>query len=319
MSQPPPLRTNDVAAILLVVVIWGLNFVVMKYGLAHFTPFQMGAGRFLFACLPLLLVLRPPAVRPRWVIVFGLAQGVGQFGSLFLALQVGMTAALASVLMQTQVFFTALFGFALLGERIGPALKVGMGFAAVGLGCFAANVVGAQGAGMVTGAGLALNLCAAALWAVSNIVVRQAQRESAGFQPLNFVVWGSAVAVLPFFALSAWIDPPAAQANWLRAGWGAWAALAVLGWVATTLAYGMWAHLLKKYPASRVAPFSLGVPLVGMLAGVSMLGEVVTPLQWIGAAFVLCALLAVVIGPRVWSGKQVGAAGTAGPVDAGQR
>jgi len=247
----------------------------------------------------LLLLLRPPAVRARWVVAFGLTQGVGQFGFLFLALKVGMTAALASVLMQTQVFFTALFGVLLLGERIGPALKLGMGFAAVGLGCFAANVLVAQGRDAVTGWGLALNLCAASMWATSNIVVRRAQRDAAQFDPLRFVVWGSAVAVLPFFGLSALADPPEAWRNWLVAPWTAWLALAALGWIATTLAYGVWATLLKKYPASRVAPFSLGVPLVGLTAGIAMLGEQVTTLQWTGALFVLCALLCVVFGPRV--------------------
>ena len=293
-----PLRSRDLVAIVAIVVIWGLNFVVMKYGLAHFTPLQMGAGRFLFACLPFILFLPPPQVRARWLIAFGLSQGVGQFGCLFLALHVGMTAALASVLMQTQVFFTALFGVLLLGERIGPALKLGMGFAAVGLGCFAINVVVAQG-GAVTGWGLALNLCAAALWAVANIVVRRAQHDSPHFDPLRFVVWGCALAVPPFLALSWWIDPPEAWQNWLVAPWQAWVGFAVLGWLATTLANGVWASLLKRYPASRVAPFSLGVPLVGMAAGVGLLGEQVSWLQWLGAAFVVCALLSVLAVPRL--------------------
>jgi O-acetylserine/cysteine efflux transporter len=303
MTPQAQLQPVDFAAIVLVVVIWGLNFVVMKYGLAHFTPFQMGAGRYLFACLPLLLFLRPPTVRARWVVAFGLTQGVGQFGFLFLALKVGMTAALASVLMQTQVFFTAMFGVLLLAERIGPALKVGMGFAAVGLGCFAANVLVAEGVDAVTGWGLALNLCAASMWATSNIVVRRAQRDAAQFDPLRFVVWGSAVAVLPFFGLSALVDPPEAWRNWVAAPWTAWLALAALGWIATTLAYGTWATLLKKYPASRVAPFSLGVPLVGLTAGITVLGEQVSALQWTGALFVLCALLCVVFGPRLLAGR----------------
>lgn len=299
MTPPLPLRTPDLLAILAVVVIWGVNFVVMKLGLAHFTPFQMGAGRYLFAFLPLALLIRAPRIKARWMLAFGLTQGVGQFGFLFVALQVGMSAALASVLMQTQVFFTALFGVLLLHERIGAALKTGFGFAAVGLALLATNVVLAQGADLVTGWGLALNLASAAMWAVSNIVVRLAQQESAGFDPVAFVVWSSAVPVLPFLALSLGFDGLQAQANWLAAPWSAWAALAFLGLVATTLAYGLWTRLLKKYPASRVAPFSLGVPLVGLSSGILALGEQVTPLQWGGAFFVFCALLSVLFGPRI--------------------
>ena len=86
----------------------------------------------------------------RWVLLFGLFQGVGQFGFLFMGLKVGMTAGLASVLLQTQVFFTALLGFALLRERPGLPLRVGMGLAALGLVCFAMNYVG-PGSGVGVG------------------------------------------------------------------------------------------------------------------------------------------------------------------------
>jgi O-acetylserine/cysteine efflux transporter len=301
MPTQPRLKPGDLAAILLVVVIWGLNFVAMKVGLAYFTPFQLGVGRFVFAFLPVALMIRPPSVRMRWPIAFGLAQGVGQFGFLFVALRVGMTAALASVLMQTQVFFTAAFGVLLLGERIDVPLRTGMAIAALGLACFGANVWLAHGAGGVTGWGLVLNLASAAMWAASNIVVRKAQQDGRGFNPLAFVVWSSGVAIVPFAALSWWFDPAPARANWLHAPWQGWVALAVLGWVATTLAYGLWTGLLKRFPASRVAPFSLGVPVVGLVAGIALLHEVIAPLQWIGAVLVFGALGCVLFGHRLLS------------------
>jgi O-acetylserine/cysteine efflux transporter len=297
MSTPTALRPRDLAALAAVVVIWGLNFVVMKVGLAFLTPMQLGAGRFLFAFLPLAFVVRPPHLRARSMLAFGLTQGVGQFGLLFLALQVGMTAALASVLMQTQVFFTALFGVLLLRERLGTPLKAGMAFALVGLACFAVNVW--RGGGTVNAWGLALNLGSAAMWAASNIVVRKAQQDGRAFDPLAFVVWSSAVPVLPFLLLSWWLDPPQAHGHWLQAPWQAWLALAILGWLATNLAYGLWTGLLKRLPASRVAPFSLGVPLIGLAAGTLGLGEAMGPLQWAGALCVLGALLCVLFGDRL--------------------
>ena len=298
MSSPLPLKPRDLAAILAVVVIWGLNFVVMKVGLAYFTPFQLGAGRFTFAFLPFALRIRMPAVRLRWMLAFGLSQGVGQFGFLFVALHVGMTAALASVLMQTQVFFTAALGVLLLHERIGTPLRIGMVFAALGLACFAANLWSTPAGAAVTALGLVLNLASAAMWALSNIVVRKAQQDSASFDALAFVVWSSAVAILPFLLLSWLFDAPQARADWTHAPWQGWVALAVLGWLATSLAYGLWTGLLKKFPASRVAPFSLGVPLIGLVAGIGLLGEVITPLQWIGAALVFCALACVLFANR---------------------
>ena len=135
------LSGRDLMAALAVVLIWGVNFVAMKFGLRDFTPFQLGAARYIFVVLPLVLFIRPPAVPWKWVVLYGLFQGVGQFGILFIALKVGMTAALASVLLQTQIFFTALFGFVLLQERASRPLQVGMVLAALGLACFGYNYV----------------------------------------------------------------------------------------------------------------------------------------------------------------------------------
>lgn len=298
-SHRHPLAPADLAAILLVVGVWGINFVVMKVGLTSLTPFQMGAGRYVLAFLPLALVVRRPAVRARWLLAFGLTQGVGQFGLLFIALHVGMSAAMASVLLQTQVFFSAFFGVMLLGERIARPLKVGMLFAALGLACFGTATLGAGASAAVTAWGLALTLAAAAMWSLSNIVVRLAQREGADFDPFAFVVWCSGVPILPFIGLSLAFDPPAAHANWLALPWTAWAVLAFLGWVATDIGYGLWTRLLKRFPASRVAPFSLGVPLVGLSAGILLLGEAIAPLQWTGAGLVLCALVCVLAGPAL--------------------
>src|SRR4051812_6694320 len=118
----PRLSGRDLVAALCIVLIWGTTFVAMKFALRDFTPFQLGAARYIFATLPLVLIIKSPRLHWKWVVSYGLFQGVGQFALLFTALHVGMTAALASVLMQTQVFFTALFSFALLHERVGRAL-----------------------------------------------------------------------------------------------------------------------------------------------------------------------------------------------------
>jgi O-acetylserine/cysteine efflux transporter len=288
------MESRDLAAAVLAILVWGLNFVPMKLGLAYFTPFQLGFARFIFSFLPLALWIAPPAVRLRWILLFGLTQGLGQFGLLFIALRVGMTTALASVLMQTQVFFTAAFGLVLLHERIHAGLKFGMLLAFAGLACFAASA----GARIdVTNSlsvwGLTLAIAAAAMWAGANIVVRKAQAESADFDALSLVVWSSLVPLLPFLALTYWLDPVATRGRWYFAPPEAWVSPAVRGWLGTNLAFGLWTYLLKRYPASLVAPFSLGIPVLGLLAGVLVLGEAVSLLQWTGAGFVLMALMCV--------------------------
>ncbi len=300
-AQAQAFTGRDLAAALLVVLVWGVNFVAMKFALRDFTPFQLGAARFLFAALPLALFVKPPRVPWKWVVLYGLFQGVGQFGILFVALSVGMTAALASVLLQTQVFFTALFGFVLLGERASRPLQAGMALAALALVCFAYNYAspGASASSATTVVGLLLTLSAAAMWALSNIVARQLQKVSSNYSPMAFVVWSGAVAVGPFIGMSWLFDNPSVRWHWLQAGWTSWLSIAYLGWVATIVGYSLWTGLLKRHPANRVSPFGLGVPIVGLTAGMLVLGEVITPWQWAGIVLIVAALACVMLGGRL--------------------
>lgn len=298
-----PFSGRDLLAALSVVVIWGLNFVAMKWALVDFTPFQLGVWRYVFAVLPLVFIVRRPAVPWRWVIAYGLCQGVGQFGVLFIALQVGMTAALASVLMQTQLFFTALLGVLLLGEQLSRPLKWGLVWAAVGLGCFAMNYLGGAVAAGTTLLGFVLNLVSAAMWAASNIVARRTQQVAGSYDALGFVVWSAVVPIVPFMLLSLLFDAPALRWQWLDAPLSSWLAVAYLGWCATIMAYALWTGLLKRHPASRVAPFSLGVPVIGLAAGMGMLGERITLWQWAGGACIVMALVVVLVGAR-WQARR---------------
>lgn len=79
----------------------------------------------------------------------------------------------------------------------------------------------------------------------------------------------------------------------------AWLAAAYLGWVATIMAYAMWTTLLKRHAANRVSPIGLGVPVVGIAAGMLILGERVSTWQWAGVACVAGALVFVLFGDRI--------------------
>ena len=302
-SSPSAFSTRDLVSALFVVLIWGTNFVAMKVGLRDLTPFQMGAARYIFAVLPLILFIRPPKLPVKWIVAYGLCQGVGQFGLLFLSLKVGMSAALASVILQTQVFFTAFFGFALLHERASRALQAGLLLAAVGLVCFGMNYVQPGHAGGTTAAGFALCLAAAAMWAASNIVVRRAQQATPQFDVVGFMVWCSLVPIVPFVGLSLAFDDPATRWSWTSAPLATWISAAYLGWMATILGYAMWTRLLKRHPVNRVAPFSLGVPVVGISAGMIALGDVITGWQWVGIALIVASLICTMFGGR-WLGQR---------------
>ncbi|MBC7456499.1 MAG: EamA family transporter [Massilia sp.] len=300
-NQPnhPSLGARDYLAALGVVLIWGTNFIAMKFALHDLTPFQLGAGRYLLAIFPLILFVKAPRLAWKWVVLYGLFQGVGQFGLLFLSLHVGMSAALASVLLQTQVFFTALFGFVLLRERASAALLAGLALAALGIGCFAMNYLSpGASAGGTTAAGFVLCLGSAAMWAASNIIVRRAQRSTPDFDVVPFMVWSSLVPIIPFVLLSLAFDAPATRWSWVAAPWSTWVSLAYLGWFATILAYALWTGLLKRHPVNRVAPFSLAVPVIGISSGMLVFGDVIQGWQWAGVALVVASLMCVMFGAR---------------------
>ncbi|RMH86774.1 O-acetylserine/cysteine exporter [Pseudomonas sp. AOB-7] len=281
---------KDLLLALLVIVVWGLNFVVIKLGLHEMPPMLLGALRFLLAAFPAILFVRRPQVPLRWLLAYGLTISLGQFACLFYAMHVGMPAGLASLVLQSQAFFTLFFAALLLGERLRASNLLGLLVAAAGLA-----LIGLQGGQAMTLAGFALTIGAAAMWALGNIVTRKLGRVNL----VGLVVWGSLVPPLPFLGLSLWLEGPAAIESALR-GFGVEAllVLAYLAFAATILGYGLWSRLLSRYPASQVAPFSLLVPVVGIGCAALLLGERLGALQLVGVALVMGGLLI-----NVWGGK----------------
>ena len=68
-SSSPSFRSADLLLAVVVVVVWGVNFVVMKWGLRSLTPFQLGALRYMCAAFPLVFFIKPPQVHWRWVVL----------------------------------------------------------------------------------------------------------------------------------------------------------------------------------------------------------------------------------------------------------
>lgn len=281
---------GDWCCALAVIVIWGLNFVVMKLGLQTLSPMVLGALRFMVASLPFLLFVRPPKMPWGYVVAYGLAQGLGQFGLLFLGLRWGMTAGMASVVMQTQAFFTVILAVSLLGERAKPSQWWGLVLAFVGLIVIAAGH--GEGALQMSLAGFVLTLGAAFMWAVSNLVARKASQVAPGYAPLPFIVWSSLVPIAPFWLLAWMLEGSDGIVQQLQlADDKAVFAVVYLALLATVLAYSLWTLLLQRHTAARVTPYSLLVPVVGLMAAMVVLGEQPTGMQWLGTAMVVLGML----------------------------
>jgi O-acetylserine/cysteine efflux transporter len=91
--------------------------------------------------------------------------------------------------------------------------------------------------------------------------------------------------------------------TWLGIG-----AVLYLAVVATTLGFGVWGHLLSLYPAGVVAPFSLLVPVFGVLASATVVGEQFPPLRLTGMGLILLGLAVIVLPlPALARGRRAGA------------
>ncbi len=95
-------------AALVVIIAWGLNFVVIKLGLSEIPPLLLGALRFSLVAFPAVFFIKRPTLPLRVVLLYSLTISLGQFTFLFTAIYVGMPAGLASLVLQSQAFFTVL-------------------------------------------------------------------------------------------------------------------------------------------------------------------------------------------------------------------
>ncbi|MFI9495530.1 MULTISPECIES: EamA family transporter [Streptomyces] len=273
------MRPLHIGLAALVAAVWGLNFVVIEVGLAHFPPLLFSALRFLVAALPAVFLVGRPTVAWKWIVGVGIALGVAKFGLLFIGMDRGMTAGLSSLVLQVQAVFTALFAALALGERPGGVRVVGMAVALTGIGVAAVDE-GADGPVLA----FVLVIAAAACWGVSNVLTRKAAPPDS----LNFMVWVSTVPVLPLLVLSllfeGWDRDVEALAAFDLSGAGT---LVYVAWISTVFGFGAWGFLLRHHPASSVAPFTLLVPVFGMSSAALFLGESVSPLRCLAAALLV--------------------------------
>ena len=276
------MRLRHILLALLTVTIWGFNFVVIKIGLQGMPPLFFTALRFTFAALPLVFFVPRPTVPWQLLVGWGLAQFAVQFGLLFVGMKLGMPAGLSSLVIQLQAFFTIGLAWWLLGEHARFTQLSGAGIALLGMGVVAWHLDTPS-----TFIGLLLVVGAACSWAVANVLTKRMKVVN----PMSLVVWGSLVAVPPLFVISALVEGPHAM-------WAALLAMNTMSWITvlfqsypnTLFGFGIWSMLMRRYPASQVAPFALLVPVAGMVSGSLVLHEGMQPWKLVAGVLVLTGL-----------------------------
>jgi len=271
----------------LVAVCWGLNFPATALALDHFPPFFMVALRFALIAIPTVLFVPRPQIEFRWLLGAGLGIGLLQFAFLYAGMAAGMPSGLASLVLQASAPFTVLIAGIWLRERITPRQAAGIAIAVLGLAAIAVHR--AQVAALLP---VILTLCGALGWAIGNISTRKAEAPN----PFRLTLWMSVVPPVPMLALALLVEGPERIGDSLATSFTLDALPAVLGLlyivlIATLVGYGIWGGLLKRNPSSVVAPFSMLVPVVGVLASWLAFGEVIDQVELIAGIFVVGGVL----------------------------
>lgn len=275
------LRDSLLAA--LVATLWGINFVVIDWGMEGVPPLLFAAIRFAVVVVPAIFFVRRPDAPWRFIIGVGVFMSLGQFGFLYLSMYLGMPPGLAALVLQAQVIFTMLIAAGVLREIPAPAQLAGAIIGSTGLAIVA---VGREGS--VPLVALVLCLMAALSWGIGNVVSR-ASGISGG---LSLTVWSALVVPIPLLALSLIIDGPAAVG----------AAVAGLSWesivstlytavICTLFGYAIFNRLLSNYPSAAVVPWILLAPVAGIAAAWAVLQEVPNTAEWIGGILLIAGLL----------------------------
>ena len=276
----------------MVITIWGVNFMFLKFVLQDLSPMVLGMLRFALVVFPALLWLKRPPVAWRWLVLYGVTISFGQFGLMFAALSLGLPTGLTALILQAQVFITVALAALLWREPIRANHLLGMLTAAAGL-----LLIGiGQQQGSVPMAALWAILGAAVSWALGNIVVKYIGKVNA----LSLVVWGN-ISSLLLFALASFA---------LYGGAGVWQQISGLSlrglfgvlfvaYAASLIGYAAWGSLLSRYPAGKITPLSLLVPVVALLVAWALLNEYLNIWHWLGVVLVMAALLIHVFGGKI--------------------
>ena len=227
-----------------------------------------------------------PKPKVSWInlCIYGVATGVGQFGVMYFAIDGRISPGLASLVIQTQVFFT--IGFAMFFAKEGLRLyqAVAVAIAMTGL-----VIIALHTDATTTFLGLALVVFAGFSWGVANTVSRRA----GAINMLSYVVWASAFSIPPLLLVSLIFEGGASHL-WevtLVAPMGAWIGVLWQAWANTLFGYAAWGWLLSKHPAAVVAPAPLLVPIFGMGASAFFLGEALPGWKISAAGLVIAGLV----------------------------
>lgn len=276
---------------LLVVAVWGSNFVAIKLALAVLPPLFLAVLRFSLVALPAIFFLKRPAIRWGNIAAYGLLVGSGQFGLLYLAMRHDISPGLASLVIQCQVVFTIGLAMIFNGERLKSYQLLAVLLAAGGI-----LLIALRAGGAATPLGLVMVIGAALCWAGANLLVRGHGK----INMLAYVVWASPFSVAPLLLVSLLVEGwPAIQQGLIAATTVTWSLVLWQSVGNTMFGYAAWGWLMARHPAALITPMALLVPVFGMACSALWLAEPLPLWKLLAGALVLAGLALNFFGPKL--------------------
>lgn len=289
------IRFLDLLAILLVGLLWGLNWAAVKFLLTAIDPFTLRAVSFSFAALILTAVaillklpLRIPKgeLIPIVVVGFFLIFGFSVLTSLG---QILVEASKAAIIAYTMPSLTAVLAVVFLGDRISVRLILALMVAMIGLVILAFEDLSLL---IEKPEGPTIMMLAALSWAVGNVALKVRKWT---LPPLSLTVWFFLFSCLMIWPLAFVFENPLDQV------WPSLPVLLTFGFHVlgpTVTCYLLWTILLQRLPATVAAISVLTAPVVGVLSAVLFLGEVMTWQRAVALAAIVLSIGVALIQPR---------------------
>ncbi len=274
------MRVGHICLAILIAVLWGVSFAVMQIGLQHISPLFLCFLRFFLTCFPAIFFIKKPDVSWFLLLGYGLMMFTVKFSLLFFSIAAGMSAGLASLLVQWQVFFTIVLAMFVFHESLARHQWVAIAIALVGLMIIVVHV-----GGEISVAGFVCVMFSALAWGIANLLSKKVGK----INMLGLVVWSSLFAWPPLLLLSFFVDGSHKMMSMLtHFSMVEIASVMYMAYPVTLLGFAIWSFLLNRYRAVTVVPFALLIPIVGILASIILFHETLE--LWKMAAIILIIL-----------------------------
>ncbi len=284
-AQPVWLGGRDLAFLVGINLIWGLNLIASKIGVGQFPPILFTALRFGSVALILIPFLRIHRGQMRTLAYAALLTGPAAFALLFLGVYLVKDASMVAIASQLGVPFSTLLSVWLLGETIRWRRRLGILLAFGGIA-----IIGFDPRAFDYWEGLMLVVASCFFGSLGLIFVKRMKNIKA----LELQAWIAIVGGPVLLLLSLILEDNQWSAV-VNADLSGWSALAFTTVMSSLIAHTGWYYLVSRYPVTSLSPLTLLSPLFGVFFGVTLLHDQLTARMLIGGAVTLLGVLIVLL------------------------